>query len=717
MYRSTNSPISKELSQTLNSLIHDNTVKVSRSCDFCKAKKVKCDQSKPYCDYCVKHNKSCVYSKVRKSGIKPGYRQHVLDKLENIETSLDTESSRSRNEMDLVNKKLLELENKIRALESSKSFTDTLSPQNIDSDKEELPGEIYSTSDNSVQITTSSIKEITNIKDDNTVFESKDFPTIDQIEKLIEIFFDKIHPIIPILHPVSTIPKLLACTITSPIPLLYGVILCSLRFAHKILQEEEIAKYYHYCKTRIISNFIGLKTIEELQTMTLLAFDLFGKSNNPETWSVISIISSGAIHLNLTKENKNITDNSKLRGKQGRKYFYIKNLNSAKDPTTRLDEESRRVLFWEIYMLDKLSSLSNSFPFKIPEYEISCSLPTRLNLWISGNMGGNESLVRNIQKRNVFKNNEVALREFYDSNCFLIEVTHILGEIHSFMRHPLDVHSKNDVSNWQINFDKLEQKISSWRNSIPLNYLDLLENDNCLFENAFTVKDVMFHALYHTMIIRLNSTPGFPYFNSDYFFPSELARHKCLESAFHIIKLSRNFPVMFNNIGGGAYEMCGPQYAFAVWVCARLIFVNAVYTHTDIPLELDYLIGLLTKMGAIWEGSLRYANILRFLKEEELFAKKSGMNFYGGSRSLHESLSDSDNEDLNDNVKGHPKNVRIISDMRLNAYSLDVLLYNKIEKFKQNEDEAMSESNENDFIDMFEWFKVPITSLVNDNNT
>lgn len=385
-----------------------------------------------------------------------------------------------------------------------------------------------------------------------------------------------------------------------------------------------------------------------------------------------------------------------------------------------MDEESRRNLFWEIYILDRLSSLSNSFPFKIPENEISCTLPLRLEFWISGNIDGKEDLTKNLQGRTLFiTNDEVDISDIYDSNCFLIEVMHILGEIHSFMRDPLDFHSKNDVSEWQMKFEKLEQKISSWRKTIPFNFLDLLDNDNCLFKNTFTIKDVIFHALYHTMIIRLNSTPGFPYFNSEYFSPSELARCKCLDSAFHIIKLSRHFPLMFNDMGSNFYEMCGPQYAFAVWVCARLIFVNAVNTHTDIPLELDYLISVLSKMGITWEGSLRYAIILKFLKDEELFAKKSGLNSFGGTKKLQgcSSDSDSDNEDLNDGVKGHSKNVRIISDMRLNAYSLDVLLYNKIAKFKQNEDEAVSDSNENDFMDMFEWFKLPVTNLVNNTST
>lgn len=196
MYRSTNSPIGKTLLQAPKFVLYDNNVKISRSCDYCKAKKVKCDQLKPDCSYCIKHNETCVYSKVRKPGIKPGYGQHVLDKLKNIESTLHTESSRSRNEMDIVNQKLLELEAKIVTLESSKLFTDTFSPQNIDSSKEELAGGNSSSRKSLVQITNVSTKEGATIKDANTVLDSGEFPTASQVEKLVEIFFDKIHPII-----------------------------------------------------------------------------------------------------------------------------------------------------------------------------------------------------------------------------------------------------------------------------------------------------------------------------------------------------------------------------------------------------------------------------------------------------------------------------------------------------------------------------------------
>lgn len=725
MHRLTNSPINKAQLQNQKFLPYDNNVKISRSCDYCKLKKVKCGQTKPNCNYCIKHNESCVYSKTRKPGIKPGYGQHVLDKLENIETTLRTESSTTRNEMNLFKQKILELEQKIVTLESKKDFTDTFGTQRIGSNKERLSNGNDSTDNESVRITNAPGKEgIADVKNANTFVDPRSFPTVEQTEKLIEIFFDKVHPIFPILYPVSTIPKLLASMTGSPEPQLYGVILCALRFANEMLQEEEIMKYYSYCKSKIISNFIGLGSIEELQAMSLLAFDLFGKSNNPETWSVISMISSGAIHLNLTKDNDyqyNSYGISKPCRSQGNKCFSIRNISTTHDPTAWLDKESRRNLFWEIYILDKLSSLSNSFPFKIPENEINCLLPARLDLWISGNREGSAGLINLVQDRKLaIVNDHIIASDIYDSNCFLIEVMHILGEVHSFMRQSLDVHNEEDVSAWQVKFNQLEQKVSTWRKTIPKSFIDLLDNNNCLFKNTFTVKDVLFHALYHTMIIRLNSTPGFPYFSSEYFPPSELARSKCLGSASHIVKLSRQFPLMFNNTGGDIYEMCGPQYAFAVWVSARLIFVNAVNTHVDIPPELDYLVGLLTKMGSRWEGSLRYANILKFLKDETLLAKKNGSSFYGRTKNLQanvDTYNDTDNDDLNEDVKDHSKNVRIISDMRLNAYSLDVLLYNKIEKFKQNENEAASESNENDFMDMFEWFKFPETNFGNNTNT
>ena len=666
MNTSTNSPINKVQLKNQKFLLYDNGVKISRSCDNCKLKKIKCDQTKPNCNYCIKHSKPCVYSKTRKPGIKPGYGQHVLDKLENIETTLQTETSTTKNEMDLFKQKILELEQKIVALESSKKLT-SFPTQNIVPNKDELSIENKSNDNESTQITNTSVKDgITNVGSIENLTESKNIPPVNQIEKLIELFFDKVHPIFPILHPGSTIPKLLTSMQTSPGPQLYGVILCSLRFSNKILQEEEIKKYYSYCKSKILSNFIGLSSIEELQAMSLLAFDLFGKSNNPETWSVISMISSGAVHLNLTKNNHNQYSSSSIKSHQnhGARSFSVRNLSMTGCPTSWLDNESRRNLFWEIYILDKLSSLSNSFPFKIPENEIDCLLPARLDLWISGNIDGTEYPINTLQRRKLANTNpENVANDTYDSNCFLVEVMHILGDVHSFMRQPLNVHNKNDVALWQTKFNELEQKVNAWRKTMPFNYLELLDNDNCLFKNTFTVKDILFHALYHTMIIRLNSIPSFPYYNSEYFPPSALARAKCLDSALHVVKLSRQFPLMFNNNGDEIYEMCGPQYAFAVWVCARLIFVNAVNTHIDVPPELDYLVGLLTKMGNRWEGSLRYATILRFLKDEELLARKNGSSFYGRTSNLQETMdtyNDSDNDDLNDEVKYHSKNVRIM---------------------------------------------------------
>lgn len=51
----TKTAINKQKDKQKFVLIED--AKISRSCDFCKSKKVRCDGNKPSCNYCLNHGK------------------------------------------------------------------------------------------------------------------------------------------------------------------------------------------------------------------------------------------------------------------------------------------------------------------------------------------------------------------------------------------------------------------------------------------------------------------------------------------------------------------------------------------------------------------------------------------------------------------------------------------------------------------------------------
>ncbi|KRZ98395.1 uncharacterized protein AC631_05847, partial [Debaryomyces fabryi] len=419
---------------------------------------------------------------MKKPGLKAGYGQQVFDRLSNLEGSFKMATAHSKNEIETLKKRISLFEDKLRSIDHHNIVRNgscegalglDASRQNSVLNPEPTP--TYETGFNAIQ--------------DYKSVQGSMLPPENQIIMLINIYFENVSPIFPILCPTNMVPKLLEHSRDTTEPLLLGVILCSLRFASSIMSREEVKKYHNYCKGQIISTCIGMNNIEQLQAMSLLAFDLFGKSNNPETWSFISLISSGVVHLNLTKERRQTQqivipspdqETRKDHDKQleSRKRA-IKNVKLLKSPIDWFEEESRRRLFWEIYILDKLSSVSNSFPFKIPETEIDCLLPVEYDSWIADRNYTNDTTIRNSQRRilndGIIKanmQNDLFINDnIYDSTCFLIELIHILGKIHTFMRHPIDIQILKDVLNWQMKFSEIDNEIQNWRKTIPQRYL------------------------------------------------------------------------------------------------------------------------------------------------------------------------------------------------------------------------------------------------------
>lgn len=687
---------------------------------------------------------------MKKPGLKAGYGQQVFDRLSNLEGSFKKATAHSKDEIDTLKKRISLFEEKISGIDFLNIARNGSceSAQDIDVLRQNSVLNLVLNPILNPGPTLTYSTDFNTVKDDTNI-QGTMLPSESQIRMLIDIYFESVNPIFPILCPTNTIPKLLEQSRDGSKPLLLGVILCSLRFASSIISREEVKKYHTYCKGQIISTCIGMCNIEQLQAMTLLTFDLFGKSNNPETWSFISLISSGVVHLNLTKERRQTqqivipspdqeTQKDHTKQLESRKRA-IKNVKLLKSPIDWFEEESRRRLFWEIYILDKLSSVSNSFPFKIPESEIDCLFPVEYDSWIADRNYRNDTTIRNSQRRilsdgviNANMLNDLFFNDnIYDSSCFLIELIHILGKVHTFMRHPIDIQSLKDVLNWQMKFSEIDNEIQNWRKTVPQRYLNLVDNDS--FDKPLAIKDVLFHALYHATIIRLNSAAGFPYFHSNYFLSSEEARFKSLQSANHILSFSKKLPQSFSN-NEHIYELCGPQYAFAIWVTARLILVNAINYGNKMPQELDYLIDLLSKIGGIWESSKKYSEILNFLKMDKFESTVNDLNFMRlseGSQNLNMydgKIDDNDNDDDDDDdddvvsdanqlsqSQHLSKSARIISDMRLNAYIVDVILSKKIEKFKQNESKVSTNSphNQNDFSNIFEWFKLPIAHEFN----
>lgn len=710
--------------------------RISKACNECKDKKRRCDRAEPRCGFCTQRNVPCEYRVLHKPGLPVGYGTNMLERLTQLETKFTEGIGSTRDDIQRLLRHLKLVEHTLHDMKHSGGQS-----QGAPSQGDSLTQ--TSTFNRPLNSTTYALQSQETFSGDATqengalhflsvalpgssqhpvsleqVSASWPLPSMLAVTRLVDRFFAQIYPGFRVVHPQcrqslldSYSQFLVSASLPSEAPPhLLGVLLCALRFSEDLLTAEAVRSCREFCKTTIVSQCLGISTIEQLQAMALVAYDLYGKANNPETWGFISLVSSALVHLNLT----HTSPSRDLRKSAKRaKIISVRNVQLLDSPDSAFDEECRSNLMWEIFILDRLSSVSNSFPCKVAEEEIDRLLPINSLLWMPG------MLAQTMPLRTLGDYRFSADSAHYDSASFLIEIIHILGRVHSFLRSSLDILDVKEVLAWQMRISELDSELQAWKNTLPKQYVQFLETGHVSFERRITVKDILFFSLYHMTVIRLNSAVGYQHFHeSTYFMLSDAARSKCLSSAKMIVSFSEKIPALLDDCREMAFAKCGPFYGFTVWVGARLLLVNSINAELEVPTELDQLVSILAQIGQTWESSAKYSDILSFLKDDEMecrvkgygmFTSKFGQNTHADNN--HEVDDEDESDEVNAELSNHSKSARILADMRFNAYSLDVLLLNKIENFKQNAKGTVSPNNHADISTFFEWFKIPITDL------
>jgi hypothetical protein len=523
------------------------------------------------------------------------------------------------------------------------------------------------------------------------------FLTPEIAKTLICLYFKQIHCHFPILHEETTKTYLFAVCTNEEWPLLlHAIIAVTIRFLpRESLSLDKSETIYQSCKDSVILHSLNITTVERLQALVVLAMDMAGRSNGPQTWGIMALISAGAIHLGICREESSAANGSETMGMKGAEL-----LSSTSD---FMEQESRRRLFWGIYMLDKFSSVATSFSFKLNETEIDRLLPIKESLWKHGDQMNGDSMKTRWLRTSTRKDYQLNATWAVGYFGFAMEILQILGMIHDFLRKPVNIHSLNDVVEWQMRYRQLDSEIDEWYQGLPE---DIRRSDS-LKDRGNNVMLTMLLSIYYTTIIRLHSSAGYAYLKSEFFTSSPLAAQKCLVAARAVVSIAREVNLL------GLWQDLGPQYAFMLWVSSRLLLVDCVTSHKSLPSELEVLLATLHQMGKYWEIASRYWEIITLVVDEELALRKEKPGVSTDSE-------ESDRKRLS--------SAQILSDMGRNAYALDFLLYKekgKDQKENGHTDKSdqpqaaatpaqgasqqqLSSSLEPDnFQGMFEWFNWP----------
>ncbi|KAJ5431040.1 hypothetical protein N7445_008772 [Penicillium cf. griseofulvum] len=707
------------------------------SCELCKHRKVKCDRVQPSCGWCSRNGQLCEYRERKKPGLRAGYGKELEQRLDRLEDIIQSQAR-------LIEMHILQSQPSIGhelphtgpLSYSSPSepsavhgpspgtalyFNDpgsavTLPSRRADgSTNSPSDGSVKKASHNHVQHdmsmapvgrllhtqnahhdyggNESSLKVPVNIysnQEQSLTDPDLDLPPYDLLYALVDLYFEHINSWCPILHRRTTLD-----TFFGPSPLdeadrmvLYAIVATTLRFSSdNRLNDQNRKRYHDSSKQKVVLYGLENSSVKALQALVILALDLVGSSNGPPGWKLLALITRSVVQLGLAVESKSSLINPTYPS------IYTLRAVTLSEPGSWIEDESRRRLFWMVYLLDRYSTLATAFNFALDDRDIDRKLPCKDDYFMK-----NQPVETRWFQCSSDRADYLSKAENVGSFGLYVEILGILSRIHLFLKRPVDIGALSDVEEWQATYRKLDSELTSWEFNLPAEYA--YENSSRLFSGSKHGRAphsdwVQLHATYQTAVIRLHSSAAYPTTRSPIFTPSYSASQRCLLAVENILSVTR-FVVEHSML-----DKMGPPFAFTLWVSARLLLVHgSTIAHTVSP-DIIFFVDTLFQLGKYWKVAERYSSILQRVLDE--------YNEYQQSTTI-------------DGERSTPSTVKILADMRRCAFDLDFLISRQPRESPA--DNGIGEShqprpplasmparnfapNELEYLDVFGFFNVP----------
>lgn len=301
-----------------------------------------------------------------------------------------------------------------------------------------------------------------------------DLPPYDLLYALVDLYFEHINSWCPILHRRTTLH-----TFFGPSPLeeadrivLYAIVATTLRFSTDGRLNSESRKRYHDCsKQKVLLYGLENSSVKALQALVILALDLVGSSNGPPGWKLLALIARSVVQLGLAVESK-----SSLVAPVYPSIYTLRAV-TLPEPSNWIEDESRRRLFWMVYLLDRYSTIATAFDFALDDKDIDRRLPCKDDYFMK-NQPVETRWFHHSSDRAGYLNHAENVGSF----GLYVEILGILSRIHLFLKQPVDIGVLSDVERWQATYRKLDSELTSWEFNLPAEYA--YENSSRLFNGS-----------------------------------------------------------------------------------------------------------------------------------------------------------------------------------------------------------------------------------------
>ncbi|RBR18058.1 hypothetical protein FVER53590_04303 [Fusarium verticillioides] len=583
-------------------LSHDDSPEAELpSCSGCRKRKLKCSRQRPACSNCERLGAPCIYEDRRtKPGLKGGAVESLNQRLEKVEKALfcsenveatkdskgtkcDLSGNRTSNNSSAPLEAVLstlacELQKLNQSIEPTRKRKYEYDPYRKVSElfkrrrQDEAEEQLKSSNRDATQRQTrqGSICGIDIIQD--------------YLDKLVEAHFDNVQPWIPMVIMRGFHDRLQTATEQRMTIVLEAMMIASLRYVEingNPLETSFInSETSRSRKTVMMDAMEGLKT-ENLQALIMLAFTEIGNGNLERAWPVIGTLTRTVEYMGLSVEPELYQ----------RKRGLLSNSLSLPEPRDWLEEEERRRIFWNVFILDRISSIIKGWSPGIDSEHVRRRLPICGGSWFHnepaitpyfGNWG--ETVVKNSHETSPYsvernaggsagtRNIQAGGKATGDISkigafAYYIQSIDSLCQISkSFLQPTVDFTNRQEVSLWLTKFKELDLRLVHWKMYLPQQWKDSGVSRK-IMPGVMDPSMTLANATHNTSVILLHERiayPGPELLSLN--LPSHFSAENCLNAAIETANITKKY------LGGyPSARAVPPQMGICAFVSARTL--------------------------------------------------------------------------------------------------------------------------------------------------
>lgn len=424
---------------------------------------------------------------------------------------------------------------------------------------------------------------------------ASDLPSHDQLFVLADLYFKHVNTWCPILDRNATIDLLsdLSALDESERVLIHAIVAVAMRFyPGGFLEEDTRNHYYAVARRKVLLQALEKPSMKSLQALVILTLDIHGTPEIDPSGNMLALTARIALQLRLHVERGiSLVDASASPS------------IALPKPTSWRENESRRRLFWTVYTVDRYASLAANSDFIVREETVDRFLPSRYDLfsedqsvetrWYDG-PGRSKCLINHPENLGSFS--------------YHCEILRTLSQIYNFLKKPIDIFSDGEVENWWKSYRELDSELNIWLADLPGDFSNV--SKLCHSDPTSRISNwIILHGAFVTAVVRLHSCAAYPIASSHLFAPFVSASQKCLAAVGSLKEITQDAAKT------GMLPLLGPQFAYALWVAARLLLLHAASTGGEVGDLYHSFAMTLGQMGQYWPVAHKYSQQLHKTRE------------------------------------------------------------------------------------------------------